>query len=307
MPYLLNVDQTLKLITIAISQHLFRPIKPLGTNPTPNHGIIPKTLSSYSPQLPPHRTRNQSSESRWNMAVICDWPYKDDKDLRLMARDIAKAARLPFTPHSSLLEKGEPCSSARPLSQAEKVVTIGSIPSQGIIVTVNKWVWKVNTFDSMITDFEGWINIRGLSFNIWNIPIKSGTCVEAWKKSTPIGKIFLNLFEAKIKVKATRAVEVPLVVYQKVEDEWIPIQHPSAYNSKAKQRIGIQPWWAWSQSFLQGSNQSQQQLETDRNWPTPPLSEPCKTTFQQYCGDNKKITWAPNQAEITEGSKQPKK
>lgn len=93
----------------------------------------------------------------------------------------------------------------------------------------------------MITDFEGWINIRGLSFNIWNIPINSGTCVEAWKKSTPIGKIFLNLYEAKIKVKATRAVEVPLVVYQKVEDEWIPIQHPSAYNSKAKQRIGIQP------------------------------------------------------------------
>lgn len=29
-------------------------------------------------------------------------------------------------------------------------------------MTVNKWVPEVNTFDSMIVDFEGWISVKGL-------------------------------------------------------------------------------------------------------------------------------------------------
>lgn len=40
----------------------------------------------------------------------------------------------------------------------------------------------------------------------------------------PHTKDFSNLFEAKIKVQATRAVDVQQVVYQKVEDQWILIQ-----------------------------------------------------------------------------------
>lgn len=34
-------------------------------------------------------------------------------------------------------------------------------------MTVNKWVPEVNTFDSMIVDFEGWISVKGLPFSSW--------------------------------------------------------------------------------------------------------------------------------------------
>lgn len=52
--------------------------------------------------------------------------------------------------------------------QATKVVNLGPIPTQGTIVTLNKWNARVNTFDLMKYKFEGWIIIRGLSLNRWN-------------------------------------------------------------------------------------------------------------------------------------------
>lgn len=56
-----------------------------------------------------------------------------------------------------------------------------------------------------------------------NIPINRKPM---WRNGryAPHTKDFSNLFEAKIKVQATRAVDVQQVVYQKVEDQWILIQ-----------------------------------------------------------------------------------
>lgn len=87
-------------------------------------------------------------------------------------------------------------------------------------MTVNKWVPEVSTFDSMLADFEGWISIKGLPFNSWTChTIQSiGVSCGGLEDIHPSTKDFCNLFEAIIKVKATRAVEVPQIVYQLIED-----------------------------------------------------------------------------------------
>lgn len=69
-----------------------------------------------------------------------------------MASDIVKATSLPFIPQTFWRRRA--LFFCKTLSQVEKVVIIGIKPSQGIILTVNKWVSNVNTFNSMIADFK---------------------------------------------------------------------------------------------------------------------------------------------------------
>lgn len=62
-----------------------------------------------------------------------------------MASDIARPALLPFTPDLKPFGEARALFFCKSLLQMEKVVTTGSVLSQGIFVTVNKWVPKVNT------------------------------------------------------------------------------------------------------------------------------------------------------------------
>lgn len=56
-----------------------------------------------------------------------------------MATDIARATRFPFTPTLEPFGEGA-LFFCKSISQMEKVVAIGSVLSQGIFVTLNKWV-----------------------------------------------------------------------------------------------------------------------------------------------------------------------
>lgn len=127
------------------------------------------------------------------MVVICDWPYNNVIDLCLMARDIPKVASLPFTPTLKPFGDGKNWFFCKTSSQTEKVVATGSIPSQGIFVTLNKWVPEVNTFDSMLEISKVGFLSKGCHSTA-ELAILSNLSVNhlvAWKISTPVRKISL--------------------------------------------------------------------------------------------------------------------
>lgn len=74
-------------------------------------------------------------------------------------------------------------------------------------VTLSEWVPKVNTSDPVRSRFEGWIAISGLPFCRWSLKTfqSIGSSCGGLEEIHPIERIFSNLFEAKIKVKSTRA------------------------------------------------------------------------------------------------------
>lgn len=77
--------------------------------------------------------------------------------------------------------------------------------------------------------FEGWISIIGLPFCRWT----SKTFQSIRFRRKPPHTNFSNLLEAKIRVRATRANVIPQVIYQQLEDQWIPIQlHPRFTNRR---------------------------------------------------------------------------
>lgn len=72
--------------------------QPPRVNPNPKHGTTTMTLSSYSPIPTPSRSATSKSICSigiWPLSAICHMKWKD---LHIMAKEIAKAARLPFTP-----------------------------------------------------------------------------------------------------------------------------------------------------------------------------------------------------------------
>lgn len=83
-------------------------------------------------------------------------------------------------------------------TKAAKVVNLGSMSSQGVVVTLNKWDATVNTSDTITSKFEGWVNIDGQPFNRWN----KETFHSIGSKCRGIIDIDTQMKASKIRVKA---------------------------------------------------------------------------------------------------------
>lgn len=133
-----------------------------------------------------------------------DWrtPMEQGSYLRLalqrwrlgkIAKDLAKTARLPYTPSLIPFGEGNTLLFYKTPAQASKLVHLASFSSQGIVVTLNKWEETLNTFDTMISHFEGRTNMRGLPFiGMRRLFTQLQTCLVVllifilWRRISPI-------------------------------------------------------------------------------------------------------------------------
>lgn len=101
----------------------------------------------FNNDMPIKASVTQPHDPPWDLEVVDDWPYNVAKNLRSMAIDVGRAAQLPFTPN--LKPFGGALFFCHSLSQLEKVLATATVLSQGMFVTLNKWVPEVNTSDPM--------------------------------------------------------------------------------------------------------------------------------------------------------------
>lgn len=111
------------------------------------------------------------------------------------------------------------------MMQAAKVVNLESIPTQGTIVRLNIWEAEVNpSIRWFPISKDGLISRSCRSLNgLTKRSTEQGACVAAQYKLTPIRRIFLISRKPESE-SSHKAVEIPQVVYQNIEDQWIPIQ-----------------------------------------------------------------------------------